>query len=375
MTETNRQTVFLNRNTEIIRYNIIGVIMNLSLSAGKLITGFLFHSHAVMLDGINSLSDLVSEIFAILSVKIGAKSADPSHPFGYGRLEYVSSLLITMIILYVGVTSIADSVDSILHPHEPPEYTVFLIAVMCISLLAKLAYGLSMKRKGKEVGSAAMIMTGTESMGDSLIAVAVLVSCAIYKITGADVEHYLCILISLMIIRTGIEMVRDCMNKILGTRVDPDLKKDIIRTVVMEDGVRNVSGLVLHNYGEGVNVGSVDIEVEETTPASEINRITRNVKRSAKERGVILTSVGVHGMNYNSAETSQMWDTIIDLSAKHRSVHRAQSFSADPENRIIYFEIVENIAVKNRAEDLNALRAEVQAAFPDMRIEMDIVLL
>ena len=336
MTETNRQTVYLNRNKEIIRYNIIGVIMNLSLSAGKLITGFLFHSHAVILDGVNSLSDLVSEIFAILAAKIGAKSADPSHPFGYGRLEYVSSLLITALILYVGVTSIADSVDSILHPHEPPEYTAVLIAVMCVSLIAKLVYGFAMKKKGKEVGSAAMVMTGTESMGDSLVAVAVLVSCAIYKFTGTDVEHYLCILISLMIIRTGIEMVRDCMNKILGTNVDPDLKKDLVRTIAMDDGVRNVSSLVLHNYGEGVNVGSVDIEVEETMRASEINRITRNVKRSAKEHGVILTSVGVHGMNADSPEASKMWDTIIDLSAKHRSVHRAQSFAVDPENRIIY---------------------------------------
>ena len=104
----------------------------------------------------------------------------------------------------------------------------------------------------------------------------------------------------------------------------------------MDDGVRNVSSLVLHNYGEGVNVGSVDIEVEETMRASEINRITRNVKRSAKEHGVILTSVGVHGMNVDSPEVSKMWDTIIDLSAKHRSVHRAQSFAVDPENRIIY---------------------------------------
>ena len=372
MTETNQQTVFPDRNTEIIRYNIIGVIMNLSLSAGKLITGFLFNSHAVILDGVNSLSDLVSEIFVIIAAKIGAKSADASHPFGYGRLEYVSSLLITIIILYVGVTSIIDSVTSILHPHKPPEYTVLLIAVICVSLLAKLLYGIAMKKKGREVGSAAMIMTGTESMGDSLIAAAVLVSCAIYKITGIDVEHYLCILISLMIIRTGIEMVRDCMNKILGTRVDPELKKDLIRTIAMEDGVLNVSGLVLHNYGEGVNIGSVDIDVEDTMTASEINLITRNVKRRAKGCGVIITSVGVHGMNVRSEEEGKVWDSIIGLSAAHESVLRAQAFSWDAENHVIYFEVVENTTVKNRAEDLNALRSEVQAAFPDMKIEMDI---
>jgi len=365
-------TTTQNRNNEIIRYNIIGIVMNLSLSLGKLIAGTLFNSHAVILDGVNSLSDLVSEVFAVIATKIGAKSADASHPFGYGRLEYVSSLVITMVILYVGVSSIIGSIQAIIVPDEPPRYTFILISVMVISLIAKLWYGLLMKKRGKELGSAAMIMTGTESMGDSLIAVAVLVSYAIYRFTGIDVEHYLCIIISLAIIQTGIHMIKDSMTKIIGGKVDPQMRKEMVHLLTMEPGVMNFANLLIHNYGEGVNIGSVDIEVDEATTAADINVITRSIKRKAAELGITLTSVGIIGTNITSEQASEIWDRIIERVLKHKSVLRAQSFTIDFEEKLITFSIVENMEMKNRAEDIHHLKEELQNEFPDMRIEIDI---
>lgn len=361
-----------NRNNEIIKYNFIGIVINLSLSLGKLIAGSVFNSHAVILDGVNSLSDLVSEIFAIIATKIGAKSADNTHPFGYGRLEYVSSLIITMIILYVGVSSIIGSIQAIIVPDEPPRYTAVLISIMVISLIAKLAYGLVMKKRGKELGSASMIMTGTESMGDSLIAVAVLLSYVIFRFTGIDVEHYLCIIISLSIIQTGIHMIKETMNKILGGQVDPELRKKMIHLLAMEPGVMNYANLVIHNYGEGVNVGSVDIEVDEEMKASDINTITRDIKRKASDLGVMVTSVGVVGTNVTSEKATEIWDLIIDRILKHKSVKRAQSFTIDFDEKLITFSIVENMEAKNREEDIKLLKEELQMEFPDMKIEIDI---
>ena len=365
-------TAIEQRNNEIIRYNIIGVVMNLSLSVGKLITGTVFNSHAVILDGVNSLSDLVSEIFAIIATKIGARSADAQHPFGYGRLEYVSSLIITMIILYVGATSIVDSIKSILYPHEPPHYSFILIFIMVISLIAKLGYGMLMRRRGKALESAAMIMTGTESMGDSLVAVAVLLSYMIYRFTGADVEHYLCIFIALLIIRTGIDMIRQCMTKILGERVDPELRKQIVHLLTMEPGVMNFANLVIHSYGEGVHVGSVDIEVDEEMKASQINVISRSIKHKAAEYGVMITSVGITGTNVTSEEAADIWDRIIAQTLKHDSILRAQSFNVDFEQKLITFSVVENPKEKNREADINRLQEELQSEFPDMKIEIDI---
>ena len=366
MTDTKTQ----NRSSEIIRYNLIGVAMNLTLSAMKLIAGSVFRSHAVFLDGINSLSDLVSETFSIAAAKLGTKSADPGHPFGYGRIEYVGSLIITMIIMYVGVTSIIDSISSILHPHEPPEYSVILIVIMMISLSAKLIYGLLMKKRGAELESAAMVMTGTESLGDSLVAVAVLVSYLIFRFTGNDYEHYLCVIISIMIINTGIAMVKECMNKIIGSPADPELRRELMRMLGTEEGVLNAANPVIHNYGEGVNVGSVDIDVDERLKVSEVNAMTHDIKKKAKELGVILTSVGVNGVPAASKEADEIWDAVIARVLNHKSILRAQSFSVDFEKKLIAFSVVENTAVKDRKEDLRHLSEELQADYPDMKIEI-----
>lgn len=360
------------RNAIIIRYSAVGVAMNLVLSIGKLIAGTIFRSHAVMLDGFNSLSDLISQVFTIVFARFGMQSADREHPFGYGRLEYVSSLIVTAFIIYVGVKSIIDSIFTILHPDEPPVYSPVLISIMIVSLIAKLAYGLLMRKNGRRIGSVAMIMTGIESMGDSLIAVAVLVSFVVFRFTGVDIEHYLCILISLMIINTGIAMVRDSMRKILGGRADPELRKRLSRMIATQTDVMSVSNVVIHNYGEGVNIASVDIDVNELMRVSELNAITRHIKREAEKEGVIITSVGVNGVNLDSVEAVIIWDTIIDMIMRHKSVAKAQSFSVDFNAKTISFSIVENQSMRNREQDMKELRSELNEAFPDMKVEIDI---
>jgi len=358
------------RNQKIIRYNIIGAGMNLVLSLIKIVVGVASGAHAVMLDGVNGLSDMTSSILTILSAVLGGKRSSRKHPMGFGRLEYIFSLIITIIILYIGVRSVISSVRTLIFPDHPPEYDLTVIIIMCISLAAKTFYGVFIRRKGKELNSIAMRMAGTESMGDGLIAAAILGAIAVYKTTHIDIEHYLCIAIGLLIIWTGIRMVVECTFKIVGERAKPEYRHKILNRLLSEEGVQNVYNLVLHNYGEGIYVGSVDVEVDENMYAAEISRLTRRLIRIADQEGLRLTNVGVSAANLSDPRAYEIWDVIINTVRKYESIVGVNSFVVEFDEKIISFYAILNGSSKKSREDLCAFSDELQNRFGDMTLEI-----
>ena len=360
------------RYEEIIKYNIMGIVINLLLSSGKLAVGLAANAHAVILDGAEGLSDIISAAFGIFSAKIGSKKADKEHPFGYGRMEYLMSILVTVIIMLIGLRSIIESVRDILDPHEAPHYNIAVVVIMCISLAAKLIYGTFLRKRGKEINAPVLIMTGTDSMGDALTSAAILAAILIKKLFNVDIEHYLCIGISFLIIYTGIQMLRECVTKILGTTVDPEFRKKIKSMIIMEDGVYNVSNLVLHNYGEGVYVGSVDIEVDKNMRAGEIGKLSRVLIEKADELGLTLTAVGISGIDTDSPEANKIWDEILDIIRQHEKIIRANSFAMDPDEKQISFCIMQDPNDSDKEASLQDLQNELCRHFPDMTINIQI---
>ena len=361
------------RYREIIKYNIAGILMNLSLSIGKLTIGLLTHSHAVILDGVEGFSDLISSVFTIFSAKIGAKKADKEHPFGYGRMEYLMSILVTIIIMLVGLRSIVESIRNIINPHEAPDYTITVVLIMSVSLILKLIYGILLRKKGKEINASALIISGTDCMGDALTSAAILAAVLIKDLFSIDIEHYLCIGISLLIIYTGVQMLRECVTKILGTSVDPEFKKKIKSMIIMEDGVYNVSNLVIHNYGEGVYVGSVDIEVDKDMRADAISKLSRRLIQNAGKLGLTLTAVGISGTDANSPDADRMWDEILSVIRKHKNILRAYSFAVDYDERQISFSIVPDPDAPDKYAVQQDLLNELKDHFPDMTINIQIL--
>ena len=354
------------RDAGIIRCNLIGIAMNLSLSVGKILIGTLARAHAVALDGINSLSDLLSMAFTILSTRLGARKANAAHPFGYGRLEYLCSLAVTAGVMYCGVVSIVDAVDSIIHPHQVPDYNGFVLGVMGVSLVLKLAYGLFMRRQGRRLNSAALVVTGADSMGDALVAVAILAGAGVYRLFGVDIEHYLCIGIALMILWTGLNMARQCLNKLLGERADPAFKRQVSAMIAAEEGVLNVCNLVIHKYGEAVSIGSADIEVDENLRAADINRLTLRLKRKADALGLTLTSVGIIGTDVTSPEAVAIWDRVIEIASRQDNITRVQAFTLDAEEGVASFFVVHDYADTDWDSTCQTLQAALAEAFPHL---------
>ncbi|MBQ2049412.1 MAG: cation transporter [Spirochaetales bacterium] len=358
------------RNKAIIRYSLVGVIINIALCLGKLTVGLSVNSSAIQLDGINSLADGVAASFIIISAALAMKRADKVHPFGYGRFEYLFSLLFAMFIIYIGGKAIFNAVMEIINGSKVTQYGVMSIVVMSVSMVAKLAYGFYARKGGKKINCPSLELTGMDSMADALTALAILVGIAAEKLFGWNIDKYLCIIIGLMILKTGLGMIGECLNKILGTRVDPDFRRKIRQMIIIQDGVLNVSNLVIHDYGEGTKIGSVDIEVDGDLRANEICRISTELKGLARKEGLILTSVGISGSSDSSAETDAIWAQVVESVAKYRGILRAHSFMIDPEGKQMSFYIVEDYEDKDSDKEKELLLDELRQKFPSMEIEI-----
>ena len=210
-------------------------------------------------------------------------------------------------------------------------------------------------------------------MGDALNAAAILAAILIKKLFDVDIEHYLCIGISIMIICTGVQILRECIRKIIGTSADPEFKKKIKSMMIMENGVYNVSNLVIHSYGEGHYVGSADIDVDENMRAVEISKISRRLIQKADELGLTLTAVGISSTDSGSPEANRIWDEILDVVRLHKNILRAYSFDVDFKEKQISFSIAPDPDDPDKEAARQDLLDELKNHFPDMTIDIQIL--
>ena len=358
------------RNSKIVKYSLIGIGANLVLAILKVTVGVAVHSRAVVLDGANGLADMLTAVVTILSTTAAGRRSDKRHPLGYGRLEYVSSLFITAFIMYMGIRAIIDSVKAIIEADSPPSYNMTVVILMIVSVFFKAGYGLLLRREGKKLNSVALIMTGTEAMSDAAISLGILGAIVVLRTTGFNIEPYISILISLLILGTGLNMLWECAHKIIGTRPDPAFEKKIKQTLIMEEGVLNVCNLIVHSYGEHKKVGSVDIEVDENMTAAETTRLSRRLIRRAAEQGMTLTSVGITGSNLSDPRAAQIWDTILDKARSRDGIRQVELFTVDFEEHVISFYVVADYSSKGREDSLQEFREDLERTFPDMKIEL-----
>lgn len=216
----------MNRNQEIIRTSVLGIIMNLMLAGFKVVVGFLSGSIAIILDAVNNVSDAFSSIITIISTKLASKKPDHKHPYGYGRVEYLSALVISLIIIYAGITSFVEAIKSIFNP-SIPTYTTVGLVIIFVAVLAKFSMGMYVKKTGERLNSGSLIASGEDSRMDSIISASTLLAALLFIWTNVDISSYLAVIISIMIIKAGYEIAASTISSILGERPDKGLTNQI----------------------------------------------------------------------------------------------------------------------------------------------------
>ncbi len=356
-----------NRKALIIKAGIIGVVANFLLAAFKALAGFLTNSIAITLDGINSLSDGLGSIITITGARLSEKAPDKKHPMGYGRIEYISSMIVTVIVLLAGFTSAVESLKSILSPGEIV-YDYFSLFIVLVSIIVKIFLSIYMIRTGKKAESKALIAAGSDSKFDAILSLSVLLSALISLYFGISLEAYIGLVISIFIIKAGLSMFKSTMDDILGKRIDRHFLSDIKKTICSDPDALGAHDLILHNYGTGKFTGSVHVEVPDSLTAVDIDLMQRRIYNSVYEKhNVTLEAIGIYAL---SSEFDPLRDRINDIIRKHKDVLRSHGFFFDPDAHIMRFDIIINYDAKNRDEICEKVKADVQAEFPGWEIHI-----
>ena len=247
----------VSRDKIIVRTSIIGIVVNLLLAAFKAAVGFISGSIAIVLDAVNNTSDAASSLITIIGTKLASKQPDRKHPYGHGRVEYLSAMIISAIVLYAGITSLIESIKKIITPTEP-DYKAASIVIVSVAIVVKLLLGTFVKRTGDKVNSDSLVNSGKDALLDSIISASTLIAAVIFLIWGFSLEAWLGAIISLVIIKSGIDMLRETVSQLLGQRAEADLIRKIKNTVTSFPEVSGAYDLVLNNYGKRSAYGPPD---------------------------------------------------------------------------------------------------------------------
>ena len=356
------------RNKTIIRTSFIGIGANLLLAAFKAAVGLISNSIAVVLDAVNNLSDAASSVITIVGTKLAGREPDKKHPFGYGRIEYLSAMIISLIVLYAGITSFTESVRKIIAP-ETPDYSWVTLTVIAAGVLVKIFLGRYVKGVGERVNSDSLVNSGEDARLDAVISAATLAAAGIYLAFGLSLEAWLGAVISIIIIKSGVEMLRDTLSKILGERADAELARDIKRTVCSFPGVSGAYDLILHNYGPDAYNGSVHIEVPDTYSADELDELIREITLEVlKEHHVILTAVGVYSVNTKDARVVEIRQKIRDCVFAHDHILQMHGFYLNEEKKTIRFDVIVSFDAPDRRAVYAQVVQDVQKLYPDYQL-------
>ena len=358
------------REKTIVKTSIIGIIANVFLAAFKAAVGILTNSIAIVLDAVNNISDAGSSLITIVGTKLAGKEPDKKHPFGYGRIEYMSAMLISVIVLYAGVTSFVESVKQIIKP-ETPDYNAASLIIVAVAVVVKILLGRYVKRIGKKVKSDSLVNSGEDATLDSVISASTLVAAGIFLIFHVSLEAWLGAIISIVIIKSGAEMLRDTVSQILGEQNDAELARSIKQTVTGFPEVHGAYDLVLNNYGPDSWNGSIHIEVLDTFSANELDQLIREITMKVlEEHHVILTAIGVYSVNTQDEEIIQARQKVREIVFSHKYVTQMHGFYWDKKQKTMRFDIVVSFDAGDRKALYVDVVSDVQKAFPDIQLQV-----
>ncbi len=355
----------MSREGQIVRASIIGIIANVLLAAAKAVIGVLANSIAIIMDAVNNTTDAASSIVTLVGTKLASKKPDRKHPYGHGRIEYITTIIIAAVIVWAGVTSLVESVGHIIDP-ELADYNPVSLFVIVIAVAVKVILGLYTRSVGKRAKSGALVASGIDALMDAVISAATLVAAVVYIALGISLEAWLATIISIVIIKAGYDMLQEVLSKIIGERVDPKQTKAIKETVRQCDGVLGAYDLMLEDHGPDQLWGSVHVEVPDVYNAAKIDHITRDIqKRVFDEHNVLLHTVGIYSVNTNNDEAVRIRQDVLDLAAANGHIIEVHGFYLDEETKHVNFDLVVSFDIQKRHECADRIQSIMESRYPD----------
>ena len=351
------------RSKEIIRVSIRGIIVNVLLVAFKAFVGLMANSIAIILDAVNNLTDALSSIITIIGTKLAGKAANKKHPYGHGRIEYLTSTIIAVIIIAAGVLAAKESISKIIHPAET-DYTYVTIIIIAVAVVVKFLLGRYFTAKGEKLNSGALKASGKDSIFDAVISFATLVSAVINMIWGVKLEGILGLIISVFIIKAGIEILMDSIGNIIGARIDPETAEKIKTFINSYDEILGCYDLILHNYGPTLIIGSIHAEIPDEATAKEIDALTRQITGDVYRKFGVLLTMGIYASHDQDPQSKAMKDAAAAVVAEYPQILQMHGFYVNEKTKLASFDLIFDFNEQKKEEICEEIKERMAEQFP-----------
>ena len=354
------------RSKKIVRTSIIGIIANLGLVAVKAIVGLFANSISIIMDAVNNLSDALSSVITIVGTKLAQKKPDAKHPYGHGRIEYVTSLVISIIILVAGSAAIAESVINIFNPRDV-KFELYSVILIAIAVVVKIVLGLYFRYQGKKLNSEALKGSGVDALFDALLSLGTLISIGVMLIWKVNIEGYVGAIIGAFMIKSGIDVLRHSLSSIIGERTSKETSEAIKHLVCQNPQVLGAYDLIVNNYGPDRGIGSIHIEVDDKLTAKEIHPLTRNLAVQIYQQFGIIMTVGIYASNSSDSEIVKIRDAIRKEVLSRPTIKQMHGFYCDQELKTISFDVIVDFKDKDAPKLIEEIKKNLGEQFPDYR--------
>lgn len=289
---------------------IVGIISNVILCTMKIVVGLVSSSIAIVADGVNNLADASSSIITLVGFKLAAMPEDKNHPYGHARIEYLTGLFISVLIIVLGLQLLRSSFDKVLHP-DPLSFSYTTVIILVIAIIIKIWQAAFNIGIGKKIKSVALMATGADSRNDVIATSAVLISVIVGKIFQIQLDGYMGCLVALFIIWSGVQLIRETSSPLLGEAPDEDLVRTIEETVLANEGVLGIHDLVVHNYGPGKIFASIHIEVDAKGNLMESHDMIDNIERTVKNNLKIEFTAHMDPVELDNPLVNRLYEVIV----------------------------------------------------------------
>ncbi len=297
----------------------VGIITNLILCVAKIMIGLLINSIAVIADGVNNLTDTASSAITLIGFKLSSKPEDVEHPYGHARFEYLTGMVVSLLILVLGIKLLSTSFEKVLHP-DPLQFSLVTVLILVLAIGIKVWQAMFNVRTGEEIQSATLKATGMDSRNDVISTSAVLISILVGKITGWQLDGYMGCLVALFIIYSGIMLIKETSSPLLGKAPDPELVKEIEDRICSEKGVLGIHDLVVHDYGPGRIFASVHVEVDARGDLIESHDMIDNIERAIRRDLNVQLVIHMDPLDTKDPLTNELKDEISKILSEFDNV-------------------------------------------------------
>ena len=344
-------------------------IVNILCSVLKIIIGLAVSSIAVVSEGLNNAADAASSLLTIVGTKLAGKHPTEKHPFGYGRVEYLTSLIIAGVILYTGIESFTGAVDGILHPYEM-ELSFLITGFIAVSAIIKMFLGTYMIREGKRIDSGSLVAVGKECRADCVVSVMTILATLVYLLFDLSLDAYAAVITSLFIIKAGAEVLKDTVSELLGRPGDKALAQELYRVIREEPMVLNAADMMLHNYGPDAYSGSVNIEIDCSKTVEEVYSNIHALQLRIMHEYHVTMVFGIYAVNNDRETLKELRGYIARFVREQEHVRSYHALYIDPKTNDIYCDLVVDYSLRDWDALEEEFRAYMREQYPQNRVEV-----